>query len=284
MLLGSAAALAACANTTSKFRTYTGPEVTGVVAYKETRMLHLLHGQRSLASYRFEMGFAPDGPKQQEGDGRTPEGQYFINRRNPNSRYHLSIGISYPNDVDRARARAAGVRPGGDIFIHGTPSNFMGVRDWTVGCIAVTNPEMEEIYSMVRDGTPIWIVANRNSVLQPPSGPAEVIGETREDPDSLASPTAQEILGDTPVAAQTATPGTLPAAVATAAPVAVALVPAVVPATDPATDLGSDITAAAQTVETLPLGSPEGASEVAAVSDIVVQTGATIRPRARPAR
>ncbi len=195
MLLGSAATLAACATAQpSKFLVYSGPEVTSIVAYKETRTLHLLNNQRTLASYRFELGFAPDGHKRQEGDGRTPEGQYWIDRRNPNSRYHLSIGISYPNAADRAMAQSMGVPPGGDIFIHGTPTNFLGMTDWTVGCLAVTNPEVEAIYSMVRDGTPIWIVANPNSVLEEATGSPDIIGVTSVDPASSTNTTAMSQL------------------------------------------------------------------------------------------
>ena len=137
--------------------TYFGPEVTSVVVHKEERRLYLLHGNQVLTSYEFELGFAPEGHKEQEGDGRTPEGAYLIDRKNPNSSYHLSVGISYPNSSDRARAAAAGVSPGGDIFIHGTPNPLRGTADWTAGCIAVTNAEIEQIYAMVKVGTPIFI-------------------------------------------------------------------------------------------------------------------------------
>lgn len=151
----SALALAGCA---SKFKRYTGPEVTRVVVFKGQRKMHLLHNGDVLRSFDFELGFAPNGHKQQEGDGRTPEGEYLIDRRNPNSSFHLSVGINYPNAADVARARDLGVRPGGDIFIHGQPN---GKRergaDWTAGCIAVKNKEIEDIYAMVRDGTPISI-------------------------------------------------------------------------------------------------------------------------------
>ncbi len=156
LLLGGVALLASCAKPT-KFMDYNGPEVTGVMVYKSQRTLVLLHNSEVLKTYRFELGFAPTGHKRIEGDGRTPEGQYWIDRRNPNSRYHLSIGISYPNARDVEVAQAMGMRPGGDIFIHGTPVNYLRQPDWTAGCIAVTDPEIEEIYAMVRDGTPIWI-------------------------------------------------------------------------------------------------------------------------------
>ena len=158
ILLGSVALLAACGER-SRFLTYNGPEVTGVVLFKQERNMMLLgQDSRVLKSYDFEMGFAPIGHKQVEGDGKTPEGQYWIDRRNPNSSYHLSLGISYPNAEDVARAEAMGKSPGGEIFIHGTPERYLGVPDWTVGCVAVTNREIEEIYSMVNVGTPIWIM------------------------------------------------------------------------------------------------------------------------------
>ena len=157
-MLGGVSLLAACArNDDPRFLTYTGPQVTSVLVYKGQRNMHLMHFNEVLKSYRFELGFAPTGHKTVEGDGRTPEGQYWIDRRNPRSRYHLSLGISYPNAEDIERAKALGQPPGGDIFIHGTPDRFSGQRDWTWGCIAVTNREIEVIYSMVRDGTPIFI-------------------------------------------------------------------------------------------------------------------------------
>jgi len=138
---------------------YTGPAVTRIQVFKGARQMQLLHHTNLLRQYEFELGFAPDGHKVQEGDGRTPEGAYLIDRRNPNSRYHLSLGISYPNANDIAKAKALGVSPGGDIFIHGTPRKFSGRDDWTWGCIAVTNKEMEEVFAMVDTGTPIYIYA-----------------------------------------------------------------------------------------------------------------------------
>ena len=150
------AALAGC-GTPSKFRNYQGPQVTSLMAFKAQRRLYVMHGDTALRVYAFELGGDPIGPKMWEGDGRTPEGAYVINRRNPNSSYHLSIGISYPNETDLARAQALGVRPGGDIFIHGTPREMRRNQDWTAGCIAVTNREMEDLYAMVPDGTPIFI-------------------------------------------------------------------------------------------------------------------------------
>ena len=127
---------------------------------KGARRMYLLHHDKVLKDYDIRLGFAPEGHKQFEGDGRTPEGIYTIDRRNPNSLYHLSIGISYPNEADRAYARAQGKKPGGDIFIHGQKVPFKKDKgDWTWGCISVTNKEIEEIYAMVRNGTPIQINA-----------------------------------------------------------------------------------------------------------------------------
>lgn len=141
----------------SRFAEYNGPQVTRVIVYKGDRIMHLMHNDEVLETYEIELGFAPEGHKLEEGDGRTPEGEYIIDRRNPNSAYYLSIGISYPNAADIAQARARGVSPGGEIFIHGTTRPFRRVDDWTVGCIAVSNREMRQIYAMVGDGTPISI-------------------------------------------------------------------------------------------------------------------------------
>jgi murein L,D-transpeptidase YafK len=107
------------------------------------------------------LGFAPEGHKTRSGDGRTPEGRYVIDRRNARSDFHLSLGISYPNALDRARARSMGVDPGTNIFIHGGPRRAEDRRkpDWTAGCIAVSDREIEEIWSMVPTGIPITILA-----------------------------------------------------------------------------------------------------------------------------
>jgi len=157
LALALALGLTACSS--SKFRSYDGPEVTSVQVQKSARKMYLLHGDQVLESYDVALGFAPQGPKQFEGDGRTPEGSYLINRRKPDSDYYLSLGISYPNDADRAAALAAGQSPGGDIFIHGR-SRWKGRNkgDWTAGCIAVRDREMEVVYAMVRDGTRIDIL------------------------------------------------------------------------------------------------------------------------------
>jgi len=153
----SVAALFALTACSSKFRVYTGPPVTSIVVQKAQRRMFLMNENSVLKTYDFELGFAPVGHKQIEGDGKTPEGAYVIDRKNPNSRFYLSIGISYPNSADRARAAAMGRSPGGDIFIHGTPRRWRGQDDWTWGCLAVKDREMEDIYAMVNVGTPIFL-------------------------------------------------------------------------------------------------------------------------------
>lgn len=137
------------------------PRADAVVVSKSKRTLVLQSGGRVLRSYKIHLGFAPEGTKVASGDGRTPEGQYYIDRRNPRSDFYLSLGISYPNAQDSARAAALGVEPGGDIFIHGGPRRPEDRRkaDWTAGCIAVSDDEMEEIWSLVPTGTPIAILA-----------------------------------------------------------------------------------------------------------------------------
>jgi murein L,D-transpeptidase YafK len=131
---------------------------------KSERRLTLYDGDRMLKGYRVALGFAPEGPKTRQGDGRTPEGRYVIDFKNAKSKFHLSLRISYPDEDDRARAEGQGLEPGGDIYIHGLPkgttllNGLHTLRDWTLGCIAVTNPEIEEIWRAVPVGTPIEIV------------------------------------------------------------------------------------------------------------------------------
>jgi len=153
----SVAALFALTACSSKFRIYTGPPVTSIVVQKARRRMFLMNENSVLETYDFELGFAPVGHKRVEGDGKTPEGAYVIDRKNPNSNFYLSIGISYPNAADRARAAALGESPGGDIFIHATPRRWRGREDWTWGCLAVKDREMEDIYAMVNVGTPIFL-------------------------------------------------------------------------------------------------------------------------------
>jgi murein L,D-transpeptidase YafK len=155
LVLALAFGLSACA---SKFKKYNGPAVTEIQVQKSARRMYLLHDTTVLKAYDIALGQVPTGPKQVEGDARTPEGLYYIDHRNPNSKYHLSLGISYPNEQDKLFASTVGMRPGGEIFIHGFNGKGPNNGDWTYGCIAVTNNEMEDVYAMVRDGTPINIL------------------------------------------------------------------------------------------------------------------------------
>ena len=160
LILGGAAVASLGACSRSKFKRYRGPEATGIVVMKGDRKMFLLMDDRVLKEYDIHLGFAPEGHKQIEGDGKTPEGMYYIDRRNPNSRFHLSLGISYPNEEDKRVASELGKSPGGDIFIHGQKHPMRKDKDdWTWGCIAVSNKEVEDIYAMVKDGTPIGIYA-----------------------------------------------------------------------------------------------------------------------------
>ena len=156
--VGAGALLSGCGS--SKFIGYDGPEVTRVQILKSSRQMLLLHHEVPLRAYAVQLGFTAAGPKQFEGDGKTPEGRYHIDRRNPNSSFYLSIGIDYPNDADRAYAAEMGRPPGGDIFIHGwgDKKRERGL-DWTAGCVAVTNKEMRHVYAMVHNGTPVDIYA-----------------------------------------------------------------------------------------------------------------------------
>jgi murein L,D-transpeptidase YafK len=155
LVLAAVLALAACG---SKFRSYNGPEVTQIQVHKADRKMYLFHHDRVLREYDIALGFMPVGHKEFEGDGKTPEGVYQISYKNPDSRFHLSLKINYPNEADIAFAEAQGKDPGGDIVIHGGPREPTTDRDWTWGCIAVSDREMERIYSMVEVGTPILIL------------------------------------------------------------------------------------------------------------------------------
>mgnify|MGYP000890742618 CR=1 FL=1 len=134
-----------------------------VLVFKSARKLQLLREGQALKTYRIALGQNPTGHKTQEGDGRTPEGQYKLDFRNPRSTAHLSLHISYPNAADIAQAQARGVSPGGAVMIHGLPNRFWWLgrlhrwMDWTDGCIGVTNAEMDEIWHAVPPGTPIEI-------------------------------------------------------------------------------------------------------------------------------
>jgi murein L,D-transpeptidase YafK len=134
-----------------------------VIVVKSERTLTLRSHGKTLRTYKVTLGGAPVGAKEQEGDYKTPEGHYVLDRRNAKSRFYKSIHVSYPNEQDKQRAAERGVAPGGDIMIHGLPNGFgwLGAthlaQDWTDGCVAVTDAEMDEIWELVPDRTPIEI-------------------------------------------------------------------------------------------------------------------------------
>jgi murein L,D-transpeptidase YafK len=138
-------------------------EVNRVVVLKKERTLILYSDGKELRRYKVALGGNPTGPKQRRGDGRTPEGTYTLDFRNAKSQFYKSIHISYPNAADRQRVRQAGVNPGGDIFLHGLPNGFGSIgaahrlKDWTDGCIAVNDQEIDEIWKLVPNGTAIEI-------------------------------------------------------------------------------------------------------------------------------
>jgi murein L,D-transpeptidase YafK len=140
-------------------------KAASIQVIKSERRLDLLDkAGRTIRSYKVSLGFTPDGPKIKEGDGRTPEGRYYIDKRNEKSKFFRSLHISYPNPSDVQRARSIGARTGGSIFIHGKPNDKSWIwwrraqkQDWTNGCIAVSDDEMKEIWNVVQDGTPIII-------------------------------------------------------------------------------------------------------------------------------
>ena len=140
-----------------------GTVVDRVLVEKSTRKLSVLYRGSEIKNYRIALGGQPIGAKQQEGDMKTPEGLYAIDYRNPHSDYHLSLHISYPGSEDVRRAAALGVSPGGDIMIHGLPNGMSWLgdahrrKDWTAGCIAVTDEEIEELWRIIPDGTEIEI-------------------------------------------------------------------------------------------------------------------------------
>lgn len=134
-----------------------------ILIEKKERRLKLISRGEVLKTYKIALGGNPNGPKVMQGDNKTPEGTYFIDSRNKGSRYHLSLHISYPNDRDKKRAKELGVAPGGNIMIHGIKNGFSWVGDshaevdWTKGCIAVTDEEIEEIAKLVPNGTIVEI-------------------------------------------------------------------------------------------------------------------------------
>ena len=136
-------------------------QADAIRVYKAQRKMDLLRDGKVIRTYRIVLGGAPVGHKRQQGDGRTPEGDYTISYRNAQSRFHLSLRVSYPNEADRRQARARGVDPGGDIMIHGQPNKIppdvVLQNDWTAGCIALSNAEIAEVFAATKAGTEVEI-------------------------------------------------------------------------------------------------------------------------------
>jgi murein L,D-transpeptidase YafK len=139
------------------------PVADQVLIEKAARKLHLLQDGEIFRTFTIALGIVPVGDKKEEGDFKTPEGRYLLDRRNPNSDFFLSIRISYPDTADRREAAAAGVNPGGAIMIHGQPNAptrseaYYRTQDWTNGCVAVSNSDMIDIWLMTDENTPIEI-------------------------------------------------------------------------------------------------------------------------------
>ncbi len=167
-LLWSMAALASEAKSSAAVLSSTAGssqlKASAVLVDKSNRSLRLLNNGETLREYSISLGKQPVGHKLYEGDQRTPEGRYVLDWRNSNSKFYRSLHVSYPNRRDEARARKLGKSPGGNIMIHGLPNEFHYApwlykgKDWTDGCIAVNNTEMDEIWELVDDGTPIIIL------------------------------------------------------------------------------------------------------------------------------
>lgn len=140
-----------------------GTTVDRIVVEKSARRLSIFAGDKKLKEYRVALGRNPIGAKQEEDDNKTPEGTYKIDSRNPQSDYHLALHVSYPSNEDTARAAERGVNAGFDIMVHGIRNGggwigaFHRWRDWTAGCIALTDEEIDELWRITPDGTPIEI-------------------------------------------------------------------------------------------------------------------------------
>ena len=139
------------------------PKADLVLVKKSERIMYLIKNNKPFRKYKVAFGANPEGHKQKEGDERTPEGKYILDYKNADSAFYKSIHISYPNEQDKKRAKNSGVNPGGQIMIHGQKNGFGWLSfaaqsfDWTDGCIAVKNDEMDEIWRSIKVGTPISI-------------------------------------------------------------------------------------------------------------------------------
>jgi murein L,D-transpeptidase YafK len=134
-----------------------------IEVFKGERRMELKREGRTIRRYRVALGFSPERHKEREGDGRTPEGYYTVDARNPRSAFHLSLRVSYPDEDDKARAASLGVSPGGDIYIHGQPNGWRKflvghpAKDWTTGCVAVSDAEIREVWALVPTGARVVI-------------------------------------------------------------------------------------------------------------------------------
>ncbi len=162
MLAGICIALPLCAREQMQAP---AQKVDSILILKKEHLLELIAGGKVIRTYKVALGQGGLAPKERAGDGRTPEGHYIVDARNSASHYHKALHVSYPNAEDRRHAARLGVSPGGDIMIHGLP-NGMGMigsahllHDWTLGCIAVTDDQIDEIWNMVPVGTPVEIRA-----------------------------------------------------------------------------------------------------------------------------
>ena len=157
----AAASLCICGCSSAKLDR--SQKIDRIVVIKSAHTMTLYAANQPLKTYKVALGRGAGDAKQRKGDHETPEGHYVIDSRNPNSRFHLALHVSYPNAEDRARAKALGQPTGGDIMVHGVESKFRWLgglqhdADWTDGCIAVTDKEMDEIWKAVPLGTPIEI-------------------------------------------------------------------------------------------------------------------------------
>lgn len=139
------------------------PSITLILIEKSRHTMSVYHQDKLIKKYKIALGASPKGPKAKQGDQKTPEGEYFITSKNRSARFLLSLGISYPNLKDRENAKKMAVSPGSDILIHGVDSHYSWLGrwhtllDWTQGCIAVTNDEVEEIYHFTPVGTKVEI-------------------------------------------------------------------------------------------------------------------------------
>jgi murein L,D-transpeptidase YafK len=134
-----------------------------IEVFKGERRMELKREGKTIRRYRVALGFSPERHKEREGDGRTPEGSYTVDARNPRSAFHFSLRVSYPDEDDKAHAASLGVPPGGDIYIHGQPNGWRKflvghpAKNWTTGCVAITDAEIREVWSLVPTGARVVI-------------------------------------------------------------------------------------------------------------------------------